>query len=117
MTEKFRMNWYGKSVKGKVKEAAVQGLRDAAEHVLEQANRTAPIDEGTLRRSGTTSVDEEDLVAAVSYDTPYAGYLHEGQNMLFQDPNARTKWLELTIQERQEAINNYLAEAIRGAIR
>jgi hypothetical protein len=50
---------------------AARGLSIAGEYVLGEARKTVPIEEFTLGRSGTVSVDREGLRAAVSFDTPY----------------------------------------------
>jgi len=115
----FKLDWRGKEVIKKQQKAAEQGLRDAAEHIGEQANRTAPIDEGTLRRSMGTDFDPDRLMSVVFYDVPYVERLHEASpgEFRFSDPNARVKWLELTLQERQKAIKDYLADALREGLR
>jgi len=85
--------------KAAVRAAAAQGLSDAAEFLLEESNRTAPIEEATLIRSGTTSLDAARLRATVAYDVPYAPRQHEDLT-LRHDPGRRAKWLELTFQEQ-----------------
>jgi hypothetical protein len=69
--------WNGPATSQAAKAAAAQGLFLAAQHVKEESSRLVPIEEGTLQRSATVSVDEGELVAAVSYDTPYAARQHE----------------------------------------
>lgn len=115
----FKMDWHGDKVLKKQKEATKKGLMDAAEHIGEHANKTAPIDEGTLRRSMGTDFNEEDMMSAVFYDTPYARRWHEADpsEVSFRDPNARVKWLEQTIKERQKAIQDYLTDALRAGLR
>ena len=110
------VRWYGRQVSANARAAGIRGLRLAAEHVLEEANRTVPIEEGTLERSGTVSVDEQRGAAAVSYDTPYAVRQHEELGYR-HDPGRRAKWLELTLQERQRAIRDYIAGEIRKALK
>lgn len=92
---------------------AARALTDVAEHLLEEANRTAPIEEGTLIGSGAVHVDERALVAAVSYDTPYAVRQHE-DTRLQHDPGRRAKWLEHTFREQAFAVGQHLARQIRG---
>ena len=98
------LDWKGKEIKQKVNKQAVSSLWDALEFLGEEADRTAPIDEGTLRRSRFVDVDEESLIGAVSYDTPYAPKVHEDFSIKFSDPSARNKWLELTAKEKAEKI-------------
>src|SRR5690606_31559273 len=111
-----KVRWYGKPVSDKVRAAGIRGLRLAAEHVLEEANRTVPLEEGTLMRSGTVSVDEQRGEAAISYDTPYAIRQHEDLT-LRHDPGRRAKWLEATLRERQRAVRDYIAGEIKKAMK
>jgi len=114
MSTRFR--WEGRFVSQKVREAAVEGLRDAAEHLLEYANRTVPLEEGTLMRSGQADVDPETLEASISYDTPYAVVQHERLDFK-HDPGRRAKWLELSLNEREESIQRYIARKIQESLR
>ena len=114
MSTRFR--WDGRFVSQRARQAAVEGLRDAAEHLLEYANRTVPIEEGTLMRSGQADVDQETLEASVSYDTPYAVRQHEELDYR-HDPGRRAKWLELSLNEREEAIQQYIARKIQESLR
>ena len=85
--------WRGEMAKKAIRAAAVVGLGQWAELVLEKSRALVPLDEATLERSGTPSVDEHAMAAAVSYDTPYAVIQHE--NMDFHHPGGRqAKYLE-----------------------
>jgi len=121
---KFGMKWRGREIEERVTRAAAKGMLDAAEHLLEHANRTVPHDEGTLERSGSVYPDTplgvigQEMRVAVFYDTPYAARLHESEpgEYNFRGRGQR-KWLERAIQERQEAIRDYVAEQVRSALR
>lgn len=91
---------------------AAKGLADAAEFGLEMSNRTVPVEEATLARSGSTSVDEEKLIAVIAYDTPYARRQHEAVGNRHSG-SGRAKWLELTLDEQSEALNEIVARALR----
>ena len=118
------MKWRGKEVTQRIRQAAAEGISDAAAHLLEHANRTVPHDEGTLERSGSYHPDtpdgviEENLTSAVYYDTVYAARLHESEpgEMQFRGKGQR-KWLERAGQERQRAIRDYIADKIRAETR
>jgi hypothetical protein len=72
------MRWNDAEVMRIVREAGMQALHDMAEHILTEAIDEAPIDTGTLRRSGTvTDAPAEDAVY-ISFNTPYAAAVHEG---------------------------------------
>lgn len=103
--------------RAEVLDAAIGGLSDGAEHLLEHANRTVPIEEGTLMRSGTTKVKRGPRPqAAVGYDTPYAVRQHE-DTRLRHDEGRRAKWLEASLKERALPIKAMVAQRIREAFR
>ena len=120
----FRFNWQGREVSERVQRAAAQGLYEAAEHLLEHANRTVPHDEGTLERSGSVWPDtpqqivDAEFQVYVSYDTEYAARLHESEpgEYSFRGRGQR-KWLERAAQERQDAIKTHVRDAIREELR
>lgn len=108
-----RTTWRGQQVSAEVRAAGLKSLRDSAEMILQEANETVPHDEGTLMRSGQVNVDEG--AASITYDTPYAVEQHEKP---FSHPKGRrSKWLLKTMQEQMPKVRNYMAEAIRGALR
>lgn len=98
-----------------VHEAAADALGDAAEHLLELANRTVPIEEGTLARSGGTDLDRDELRASFFWDTPYAARQHEELNYR-HDPGRRAKWAEHTMREQAGHLGGFLAERIAGRL-
>lgn len=98
----------------KVHKAAVAAVGDVAEFVLEEANRTVPLEEGTLQRSG--EVAHDGLKATISYDTPYARRQHEDTRNR-HDSGRRAKWLEKTFKEEQTRARDYLKKKIGEAMR
>jgi hypothetical protein len=97
-----------------IRGAAYRGLLIAGEHVLGESNKTVPIEEYTLGRSGTVTGDRSRLRAAVSYDTPYAVRQHE--DMTFRhDPGRTAKYLENALNDHA-TIKAIIAAAIRGEI-
>ena len=100
----------------RIHEATMAALSDAGEFLLEEANRTAPIEEGTLIGSGMVTVDRARAKAVVSYDTPYAVRQHE-DTRLRHDSGRRAKWLEHTGREQSARIGAFLADRIRQASR
>jgi minor capsid protein len=106
------MVWHGPKVEHDLDGKVPKALKRAAEHLLEEANRTVPLLEGTLMRSGTATAD--DKTATVAYDTPYCRRQHE--HLEYRHPGGRrAKWLERTFQERASAVSAWLAEEIKGA--
>lgn len=76
-----------------VTEAAVQkGMAEAARRLLKESNARAPVDDGTLRRSGRVVVD--DLTVQVGYTAPHAHLQHEALDYAHED-GGEAKFLEL----------------------
>ena len=92
-------------------------VSDATEFLLEQSNRTAPIEENVLIGSGTPTVEVsgDRYRGVVSYDTPYAVRQHE-DTRLNHDPGRRAKWLERTAQEEATRLAGFLADGARKAL-
>lgn len=123
----FTVRWerdLRRKVSAEIRGAAVRGVTDAAEELLTVAGDTVPHLLGTLERSGTVSVDEAKIAAAVSYDTPYAVRQHEDTSLNhpdplhavdppISDPRGRAKWLQLALQENAPRLRNKIAAAIR----
>lgn len=95
---------------------AVRGLQLATEHLLQVSRTQVPIEEATLERSGTASVDPGTLTGAVSYDTPYAVRQHEDL-ALHHDDGRKAKFLEDPMRDEAEAMRALIAAAIRRSLR
>lgn len=104
-----------KSIKIRSMKGAARGLSLAAEHVLGEARKLVPIEEGTLERSGAASVDEKNLRAAVSFDTPYAVRQHEDMT-LHHDNGRSAKYLERAFNAEKNAVKQIIADAIKGEL-
>ncbi|MDQ5861563.1 MAG: hypothetical protein M3536_04785 [Actinomycetota bacterium] len=98
-----------------MKQAAARGVALAAEHVLGEAQQRAPIEEGTLGRSGTVSTDPGNLRAAVTFDTPYAVYQHETFG-LKHDAGREAKYLENAMNAERATVQQIIAQAIKGVL-
>ncbi|MCG7524940.1 minor capsid protein [Streptomyces sp. OfavH-34-F] len=98
------------------RQGAARGLRLGTEYGLERANRRVPIEEATLERSGTATVDEAALKGAIAYDTPYAVRQHEELDYQ-HDAGREAKWLERTLTEESEAIGEIIATQVRRSLR
>jgi hypothetical protein len=95
----------------RVGQAASRGLALAAEHILTESRRVVPIEEGTLERSGATSVDGNR--AAISYDTPYAVRQHE-ELAYRHDAGRQAKYLEEPMLAERDTALGIVAEQIRS---
>ncbi|MFY1658576.1 hypothetical protein [Micromonospora sp. WMMD1274] len=115
MADDVDVDWNGPELETLIEGAEPAGLLLAAEHLLQVSRTEVPLEEGTLERSGTATVDESDRVAAVSYDTQYAVPQHEEMDWrhaagrkakYLEDPmnNERDTMLELAAAPIQQAL-------------
>ncbi|MFD9813713.1 hypothetical protein [Streptomyces sp. NPDC059080] len=111
-----RLHWNGQAVTAVMREAAARGLLLGAEHTLAVSRQRVPIAEGTLERSGAASVDEQQLAAAVSYDTPYAVRVHEDLTAR-HSPGRTAKYLESVLPEVSGDVQALIAAQVRRALR
>jgi hypothetical protein len=116
MAQRARLTWNGDQAAGAIREAAARGLLLGAEHVLGVSNDRVPLDEAELQRSGTASVDERDLTAAISYDTPYAVRQHEELDWQHA-PGRQAKYLESAVNEERNEVAALVAAQIRRRLR
>lgn len=111
MAMDVRVRWQGNRLwTAQGRRHASQGLTNAVEHLLGEARRLVPIEEGTLERSGKTSVDELD--AAVSFDTVYAVRQHEELTWRHA-PGRRAKYLETPLTTERDVMLRLMAVPLR----
>lgn len=116
MSQSFRLRFDASAVRRELRQAAARGLILGAEHVLGISNDRVPLDEGMLQHSGTATVDEGDLTAMVSYDTPYAVRQHE--EMDYQHaPGREAKYLEHSLNAERAVVLALVAAELRRALR
>jgi hypothetical protein len=106
------LTWTGELATTRARAGAATGLKLAAEHLLQVSRGLVPIEEATLERSGVADVDEDDLVASVSYDTPYAARQHEELTWR-HDPGRQPKYLEQPLEDEADTMMRLFAAAIR----
>lgn len=116
MSQSAHLRWNGAAVTAAIRQAAARGARLGAEHVLQVSRQKVPIAEGTLERSGAVSVDEQQVAAAVSYDTPYAKRVHEDMTARHA-PGRSAKYLESVLPQENSTVQALIAAQIRRALR
>lgn len=97
-----------------INNAAQRGVGLAAEHVLGEARKVVPHDEGTLERSGRAANELKGNVAraSVGFDTEYSIDQHE--NMHYRHKKGRTaKYLERPLNSSKNKVRGIIAAAIR----
>jgi hypothetical protein len=107
-----RFTWHGQQWLAEAREAAARGLELGLEHVLAKANELVPLEEGTLERSGTVSVDAANLNGTISYDTPYAVRQHEELTWRHA-PGRQAKFLEQPVNTEAPVVLDLIAAQIR----
>lgn len=111
-----KLTWNGDAADARARAGAVRGLKLGAEHLLSESRRLVPIEEGTLERSGVASVDEGELLAAVSYDGPYCVVQHERLDYR-HDPGRSAKYLEIPAIQERDTIQALIAAEVRPALK
>ena len=113
MPQNYRLNWNGRRLwtQGGKRRAAV-GLQLALEHILAESNKLVPLDEGTLQRSGTTSIDEENLEGTVTYNSPYAVRQHEEMTWRHA-PGRQAKYLETAVNTSRTDCARIIQQELR----
>lgn len=96
--------------------AGERALKIVCEDIAGEAQRRAPIEEGTLRASADVEVERKqfEIVGTISFNTVYAAAQHEG--VTFDHPRGgRAKYLESVLVERAPRYERAIAEAMRRA--
>lgn len=110
MADGLEIQWDDEKVLAVLKDATLEGLELAAEHLLQVSSALAPHEEGDLERSGEVSTDEDDLAAAVSYDRPYAVRQHE-ELTYRHDEGRQAKYLEQPMNDERDTMLALIAHA------
>ena len=116
MSQYARVEWHGDEVERHLEAAAVDGLTDATEYLLQISRAVVPLEEATLERSGVASVEASELAGAVSYDTVYACRQHEELTWRHA-PGRQAKYLEGPADAEADTLQALIAARIRRASR
>ena len=111
MSRNFRVEWNGGRYSSLMGVGLNAGLEDAAEFLLEEANRRVPVEHLQLQESGEVSTDPERNRAAVSYDTEYAVAQHE--KTYRHDPGRQRKFLEIPWLANRTEMRDIIGRAVR----
>jgi hypothetical protein len=103
-------------MKALIREAAAEGLTEAAEHVQTVARERTPDDPGTggddLRASITVEpATEGNLESAVYTDSEYALYQHE--NLTLAHPTGQSKFLETATLDSRADVEKIVGAAVK----
>ncbi len=97
-----------------MRRAMLDAIQNVAEDLLEDANRTIPIDTGRMMNSGRAESEETHtgVRAVVSYDTPYTVRQHEDLSLRHK-PGRRGMWLTYAAKENMPKYRVYLAGEVK----
>ena len=107
---------FNKQVIANIAKKEIEALKDGCEFILQESNKIVPHDEGTLMRSGNTSIDENSKTGSIYYDTKYAIRLHEHPNYTFQK-GRQGKWLETTLRTNNKQLLDYMKKKLQEGLR
>ena len=99
-------------ITGIVRQAGLQALHETNKMLLDEANKTVPLDTGLLKDTGDVSSSYQQLKSVISYDTPYAVKVHEDPTLNFKG-QGRHKWLEKTLLENGRQTQTKLANEMQ----
>jgi hypothetical protein len=87
-------------------------LEFLGEKIIDDANQTVPYDTGDLMRSGQAVQQANKMEVILFYDRPYFRVHEEAEDGTFnyQSPEARSGWLQKTINEKQQKYSEWLAK-------
>lgn len=110
MAQYTRMNWQGRRLwtERGVRQAEA-GLELALQHLLTEARKIVPLEEGPLDRSGR--VDRDGLEGAVSFNTAYAVVQHERLDFRHA-PGRSAKYLEIPFVNERDVMLRLMAVPI-----
>lgn len=111
---KSRATW--DDVRPQVRTALRSAMHDAMDHMLYEANKIVPHDEGILEETGTVMLHPTKIRGIVSYNTPYAVHLHEHPEYNFQR-NRQGKWLSHTFNTNRTEVLKWLHQEVRRRIK
>lgn len=115
MAGTVKVTWRGAQVLPQLRAAEVRGLTLGGEHILTESRAIVPIEEATLERSGTVSVDVGGRRVAVSYDTVYAVIQHEAMDF-HHDAGRSAKYLEIPFMGSRNVVLQLVAVQLRGVL-
>lgn len=109
-TSSFR--WEGRAWLARTRAAAAKGVELGLEHVLAEAKKIVPLEEGTLERSGKVTIDPATLNGVITFETPYAVVQHERLDYKHA-PGRQAKYLETPMNTQREQVLAITAATIR----
>ena len=115
MVQSAHIEWHGQQAQAAAQAGAVLGLTMATEHLLGEAQKLTPHEEGELERSGRSEVAADGSEGGVGFDRPYAVVQHEALH--FVHPlKGQAKYLEEPFLRDEQVMLEMVAAQIRRSL-
>ena len=113
-----RVDWHDANVKAAVAAGRKKASMEAAEGILQDANKHVPYEDGDLERSGRVSQTAVagTTTAVISYNTAYARRLHENPQYNFKH-GREGKWLERALSRAPRQVMATMTNVFAGIFR
>lgn len=113
-----RTEWRGDEIKGVVRRATAQGLKEGVEVAKEASVKVAPRLTNELRESAYTDVDESSLIGIVGYDVPRdIKTIKQHEDLSYYHPaGEQAKFLEQPVKQVQGQAQAKLAAQLRRVL-
>ena len=102
-------------VAGRIEDAAMKSLNDAAENILRESAEEVPKDTGDLMRSGTVEPHGEQVW--IRYPLEYAAKQHEVPAMDYTTPGTKWKYLEDPLRRNRDNVIKEVADGVSVVLR
>lgn len=112
MAQTSTFRWEGRAWLARTQRSARAGLEKGLEHVLGEARKIVPLEEGTLERSGRVVMKDAGIEGAVTFDQVYAVVQHEELSYKHL-PGRQAKYLEQPMNREADVVLAIIAAEIR----
>lgn len=107
----MRVVWRDQVARQAAEEGAKDGVRRAADEILQVSNQIVPLDDAVLLGSGMVDW-QPGAEATVSYDTPYAVKLHEDRSLSIRG-GRRVQYLRKSVVSSRPYVLRWFGDAFK----
>lgn len=111
MATPMKVIWRDIEARHAAEEGSKDGVRHAAEEILEASNQIVPLDDAVLLGSGRTDW-QPGAEATVYYDTPYAVKLHEDRHLIIRN-GRRVQYLKKAVTSSRPYVLRWFGDAFK----
>lgn len=110
---KSTLTWNSNEIVRAINNALPGLLRDVGEMILNESNKIAPIDEGTMINTGSVSVNDNKVY--ISYDTAYAIKQHDDTGLTHKN-GRQDHFLSKAVETNQKKALDYIADGLERSV-